>query len=126
MPLWLIITSGAMMNDKLLIAALLCVLFVALCGLVVLRWKRWGIAKDENFIYLRKGLIGIDYYCFPTYKLQQIQFKQNLLMKKRHLATVKFVLACGSLKVPMLNENLAYELIDQGLYQVESCQKSWM
>ena len=126
MPLWLLITSSTLMSDKLMISALVSVLFLGLGGLVVLRWKRWGIATDENFVYVRKGLIGIDYYCFPTYKLQQTQFKQNLLMKKRQLATVKFVLASGSLMVPMINERLAYQLIDVGLYQVESCQKSWM
>ncbi len=126
LPLWLIITSNTLMNGKLMISALVSALFVGLCGLVVLRWKRWGITRDQNFVYLRKGLIGVDYYCFPTYKLQQTQFKQNLLMKRRQLATVKFVLASGSLKVPMINERLAHKLIDEGLYQVESCQKSWM
>jgi len=126
MPGWLIITSSTMMHGKLTISALVSMLFIGLCGFVVLRWKRWGVARDENFVYLRKGLIGVDYYCFPTYKLQQTQFKQNLLMKKRQLATVKFVLASGSLTVPMITEKLAYELIDQGLYKVESCQKSWM
>jgi putative membrane protein len=126
MPLWLIITGSTLMNGKFMISVLLSVLFIGLCGLVALRWKRWGIARDQNFVYLRKGLIGVDYYCFPTYKLQQTQFKQNLLMKRRQLATVKFVLASGSLTVPMIHENLAYALIDQGLYQVESCQKSWM
>ncbi|MFQ3189288.1 MAG: putative membrane protein [Paraglaciecola sp.] len=126
MPVWLIITSSTLMDNKFMISALVSVLFVVLCGLVVLRWKRWGVAKDENYVYLRKGLLGVDYYCFPIYKLQQTQFKQNLLMKKRQLATVKFVLASGSLKVPMINEKLAYKLIDEGLYQVESTQKSWM
>ena len=126
MPLWLIITSFTLINNNLLLSSLASVLFIALCGLVVLRWKRWGIARDQNFVYLRKGLIGVDYYCFPTYKLQQIQFKQNLLMKRRQLATVKFILASGSLSVPMIPEKLAYELIDVGLYQVESSQKSWM
>jgi putative membrane protein len=42
------------------------------------------------------------------------------------LATVKFILASGSLMVPMINEDLACELINEGLYQVESSQKSWM
>lgn len=126
MPVWLIGLSFTLLNGKLTLALLASILFVTLCGLVVLRWKRWGIAKDKNFVYLRKGLVGVDYYCFPIYKLQQIQFKQNLLMKRRLLATVKFVLASGSLKIPMINEKLAYELIDQGLYQVESSQKSWM
>lgn len=126
MPLWLLGTSVTVINDQLMTATLLSVVFAGLSGLVVLRWKRWGIARDQHFVYLRKGLIGVDYYCFPTHKLQQIQFKQNLLMKRRQLATVKFVLASGSLTVPMIHETLAYELIDLGLYQVESCQKSWM
>ena len=126
MPLWLLLTSFTMLNDKIMGAALVSVLFIVLSGLVVLRWKRWGIARDQNFVYLRKGLIGVDYYCFPTYKLQQTQFQQNILMKKRQLASVKFVLASGSLTVPMLNESLAYELIDEGLNKVEFCQKSWM
>jgi putative membrane protein len=126
MPVWLLITSNTLMNNKLLITAFVSVLFLGLCGLVVLRWKRWGIAKDKTYVYLRKGLIGVDYYCFPAYKLQQTQFKQNILMRRRHLATVKFVLASGSLQVPMIPENLAYELINEGLHQVESCQRSWM
>jgi putative membrane protein len=126
MTVWLVITSFTMMNNKFMTSILVSVLFLGLCALVALRWKRWGVAKDENFVYLRKGLIGVDYYCFPTYKLQQTQFKQNLLMKKRQLATVKFVLASGSLKVPMIAEKLAYELINEGLYKVESCKKSWM
>jgi putative membrane protein len=125
-PVWLIIAGNSLMNNKLMVSALVSILFVGLCGLVVLRWKRWGIARDKKYVYIRKGLIGVDYYCFPTYKLQQTQFKQNVLMKKRQLATVKFVLASGSLKVPMINENLAYSLINEGLYQVESCHKSWM
>jgi len=125
-PLWLIISISTLINDKIMMSVLVSILFLGLCGLVVLRWKRWGIARDKNFVYLRKGLIGVDYYCFPTYKLQQIQFKQNLLMKRRQLATVKFVLASGTLKVPMIKERLAFELVDEGLYQVESSQKSWM
>jgi putative membrane protein len=126
MPMWLIMISGAIRNNNPIAVLLISLLFAGLCALVVLRWKRWGIARDEHFVYLRKGLIGVDYYCFPTHKVQQTQFKQNLLMKKRQLATVKFVLASGALKVPMIPERLAYQLIDESLYQVQSCQKSWM
>ncbi|MBL4629844.1 MAG: PH domain-containing protein [Paraglaciecola sp.] len=126
MPLWLIITSGTLIDDKMMLSALASVLFIGLSGLVVLRWKRWGIATDDNFVYLRKGLIGVDYYCFPTYKLQQTQFIQNVLMKRRQLASVKFVLASGALKVPLIDEKLAYDLIDDGLYQVQTSQRSWM
>lgn len=126
MPLWLVGAGSMLLNNKFMMSSLISLLFVGLCGLVILRWKRWGIAKDDNYIYLRKGLIGVDYYCFPTYKLQQTQFHQNIFMKKRQLATVKFILASGSLKVPMITEELARKLIDEGLEQVEFCQKSWM
>jgi putative membrane protein len=126
MPMWLIIMNATIRNDNLTASVSVSILFAGLCALIVLRWKRWGIARDEQFVYLRKGLLGVDYYCFPTYKVQQTQFKQNLLMKRRQLATVKFVLASGMLKVPMIPEKLAYQLIDESLYQVESCHKSWM
>jgi putative membrane protein len=126
MPMWLIIMNATIRNDNLTASVSVSILFAGLCALIVLRWKRWGIARDEQFVYLRKGLLGVDYYCFPTYKVQQTQFKQNLLMKKRQLATVKFILASGMLKVPMIPEKLAYQLIDESLYQVESCHKSWM
>jgi putative membrane protein len=126
MPMWLIIMNSTIRNDNLTASVSVSILFAGLCALIVLRWKRWGIARDEQFVYLRKGLLGVDYYCFPTYKVQQTQFKQNLLMKRRQLATVKFVLASGMLKVPMIPEKLAYQLIDESLYQVESCHKSWM
>jgi putative membrane protein len=126
LPLFLISSAVMLENQKHLLIGANCGIFLMLSALVVLRWKRWGIARDSHYIYLRRGLVGVDYYCFPTYKLQQVQFKQNLLMKQRQLASVKFVLASGALNVPLINERLAYYLIDDGLYQVESCQKSWM
>ena len=98
MPLWLLITSSTLLNDKMMLSVLASVVFIVLSGAVVLRWKRWGIATDDNFVYLRKGLIGVDYYCFPTYKLQQIQFIQNVLMKRRQLASVKFYFGLGGFK----------------------------
>ena len=126
MPFWALSMSVLLRQQNVLMSVLVSFLFIGLCGLVVQRWKRWGIAMDDNFIYLRKGLIGVDYHCFPTYKLQQTQFKQHLLMKRSKLASVKFVLASGSLTIPMIKASLAYKLIDTGLYQVESTQRSWM
>jgi putative membrane protein len=108
----------------LTLSLLLALLVLSL--LVLLRWKRWGFAVDENFVYIRKGLVGVDYYCFPTYKIQQTQFKQSVLMKRRELASVQLILASGSMLIPLIDQQVANLLVDKCLYQVESSQLSWM
>jgi putative membrane protein len=126
LPLYSLISAFALLNLNFILCGVVLILFLMTCALVVLSWKRWGITRDDQFTYVRKGLLGVDYYCFEPYKIQQCQFKQSVFLKKHHLASVKFVLACGSVSVPMIDENLAYQLVDEGLYQVESCEKSWM
>ncbi|MDP5029129.1 PH domain-containing protein [Paraglaciecola sp.] len=125
-PLCCLIQSIAIIKHNIALAAIGLVLFALLSTLVFLRWRRWGYAFDENFVYLRKGLLGVDYYCFPAFKVQQCQFKQSIMMKRRHLATVKYVLASGAITIPLMPETIALGLINRCLYQVESSQRSWM
>ncbi|MGB1198606.1 MAG: PH domain-containing protein [Thalassotalea sp.] len=94
--------------------------------LVYCRWKRWGYAVDEHFIYIRKGMLGVDYYCFPIYKVQQTQFVQSWFLKRHQLCAVNFILAAGSQKVPFIVEQEGLGLINNALYQVESSKRSWM
>lgn len=107
-------------------------LFVVIFGavlvsfLVFMRWYRWGYAHDQQFVYVRKGLLGIDYYCFPIYKVQQTQFKQSVLMRRRNLASCKLVLASGGITIPFISALEAYKLINKSLYKVESEKRSWM
>ncbi|MGS2721617.1 PH domain-containing protein [Paraglaciecola aestuariivivens] len=98
-----------------------------LCALlVIMRYRRWGVAFDQDYTYIRKGLFGVDYYCFPNYKLQQCQFKQSVFMRRKQLASVTFVLASGAISVPLINQALAYQLVDLGLAQANNSQHSWM
>jgi putative membrane protein len=125
-PLLIIIGGFALSKQNISLVFSILALFFVLSSLVVLRWKRWGFAQDGRYIYLRKGLFGVDYYCFPSYKVQQTQFKQSVMMKKRKLASVRLILASGSVTVPIIEEQQAYSLIDDTLYKVESSQLSWM
>jgi putative membrane protein len=93
---------------------------------VALRWKRWGYHVDEQFLYIRKGLIGINYYCIPVFKIQQTGFKQSLFMRRLKLAHAEFVLASGVVTVPFIKQLEAIKLVDTALYQIESTQRSWM
>lgn len=94
--------------------------------LVFMRWYRWGYAFDNDYIYVRKGMLGVDYYCFPIYKVQQAHYKQSLFMKRHHLATCKLVLASGAISIPFIPESTCHNLIDSSIYIVESQKRSWM
>ncbi|MBA6347731.1 PH domain-containing protein [Colwellia sp. BRX8-3] len=111
-------------KTNLLMAIIPGYLFVGL--LIFMRWFRWGYAKDEDFIYIRKGYFGVDYYCFPIFKTQQVQFKQSWFQKRHQLSSVSIVLAAGAQDIPFIKQEFAYQLLDNALYQVESSRKSWM
>jgi len=112
-------------NKPLLLTAVL-PLYVFLSALVVMRWYRWGYASDENYTYIRKGFFGVDYYCFPTYKTQQVHYKQSWFLKRHQLCSINFVLAAGTQSIPYINENKGLSLTDDTIFKVESTKKSWM
>ena len=126
LPLLVVCQAALLLNAKYELALSILLPFAFIVLLIVMRWLRWGYAKDDNFIYLRKGYVGVDYYCFPIYKVQQTTVKQSLMMKRNKLASIKLVLASGSMTIPYISQDAAYRLINETLYQVESSDKSWM
>lgn len=100
--------------------------FLVVVGLTFLYWRRLGIAWDDKYIYVRKGMLGVDYSCFPRYKLQQVEVSQSILMARKQLASISFVLASGQVKIPFIAESLAYALANDTLYTTEKSKKSWM
>jgi len=106
--------------------AMLCGAMVIVSGLIVMRWVRWGYAIDDNFIYIRKGVLGVNYYLFPLHKIQQTTFHQSVLMARRQLASVSLVLASGSQRIPFLPQHIARQIIDKSLYVIESTKRNWM
>ena len=125
-PLFALAESFALYHNNIQLAAALLGVLCLLSIMFYLRWRCWGIAFDEHYIYIRRGVIGVDYYCFPAFKVQQTQFKQSVMMKKRQLATVKLILASGSIVAPLLPEVLANKLLNHCLYKAESSRISWM
>jgi putative membrane protein len=97
-----------------------------LFAMVWLKWWRWGYYFDKDFVYIRKGLLGVNYYVFPIGKTQQVTFKQSVFMRPRKLADVQYVLASGAHKVPLIPEALAREKADQALLIVAKFKPSWM
>lgn len=98
---------------------------LVLC-LVYLRWWRWGYHFSDGFVYIRKGLFGVNYYVFPVGKTQQIKFKQSLFMKPKKLADVQYVLASGSHRVPFVPESIARLQVDEALLVIAKDKPAWM
>lgn len=94
--------------------------------LLFCRYLRWGYASDQDFIYVRKGCIGVDYYCFPRYKVQQSSYMQSWFLKRHNLCSIEMVLASGAIRIPFLPVEHGISLIDDSLMVVEKTKQNWM
>jgi putative membrane protein len=97
-----------------------------ICLLIFCRWRRWGFNYDQQYLYVRSGIFGVDFRCMPLYKIQQVKIEQSILLKKQSLCHVTFVLASGKITIPFISEKQAIELLDYCLFQVEYKPKSWL
>lgn len=126
MPATIILMTLAVLTGAYQGLVLINVGAIVLSLLIVLRWWRWGVAADATYLYLRSGRLGVDYQCFERTKVQQVVVKQSVLMQRKQVASVQFVLASGTVTVPFICESLAHELANDALYTVESTRRSWM
>jgi len=122
------ITLGGffMYHERPLLSLAAVALFGFICLFVVMRWLRWGYAMDKEFIYIRKGLLGVNYYVFPIHKIQQTVFKQSWFMRRRGLASIILLVASGAQKIPFMPAVMARQIINESLFHVESTKRNWM
>lgn len=93
---------------------------------VFLRWRRLGVGMHSNHVVVRSGLVGQQYFCFAAHKVQQVKFKQSLLLKRRGLATLELVLASRALQVPLIDETLAADIAGRCMEASTLSEQSWM
>jgi putative membrane protein len=126
LPITVTLSFWAYVIDKPLFISLYACLFLLLSTLTYCRWLRGGFAQDSNYIYIRKGMLGVNYYCFPLHKVQQVRIKQSYFLKRKELVNINFITASGSQKIPFVDEHSAINIADEVLFEVESSGKSWM
>jgi putative membrane protein len=114
-------------QNKPIVALIAASIVFALITLIYsISWKRWGVSYDTDYIYVRKGFLGVDYYCFPIHKVQQVQFKQSSFMRPYRLATLKVVLASGVKHIPYMPAKEVQEIINMTLDRLVTDKRSWM
>lgn len=112
--------------DSPLLATVALLLGVWIGVLSVLRWRRWGYALDSQFLYIRNGLIGVNYYCLPIFKVQQVSYAQSWWLQRHNLCHVRLVFASGVQGVPFIPWVAGKRIVNDSLYQAESSGRSWM
>jgi putative membrane protein len=103
--------------------ALLWIPIVASCAWVV--YKKRGYFIGANGVLLRRGFVGYRTNAFLHRKVQRISVTQTPSQQRKGLATVRFFLASGTLKLPYVDHKMAKQLRDYVLYRVESSRLSW-
>lgn len=90
-----------------------------------LAYRRYGFSVTERGIVLRRGIVGFRVIAFLQRKVQRVTVTQSLAQKRRGLATMRFYLASGSVKLPFVPYPLAAGVRDKVLYRVESSERAW-
>lgn len=126
MPIFAILAAALITQEQFYLFGYTAIALCIVIFLIWCRWKRWGYATDDEYIYIRKGLLGVDKMCFPKYKVQQTQYIQSKLMKPRQLASIRIVLASGSLNIPFIEQHQASDILENALVEVSDKQRSWM
>jgi putative membrane protein len=88
--------------------------------------KSMLLKSNQEVIQLQRGWLFPQCVYLNYYKLQSIEFKQNVFQKRRGLAHLVLHTAAGSYKMWQMNEKQAMDIYNYGLYKIESAQKSWM
>ena len=125
-PIYLVALTLLVIVQKYSLILPITGVFIFACVVIFMRWKRWGYAIDEQYLYVRKGIFGVDHFVFPIFKVQQTVLKQSKFMKRRKLCSISFILASGAVNVPFIKEADGIQLINRTLYEVETSGKSWM
>ncbi len=92
---------------------------------VWIHYRKFGFEIAANGIILRRGFIGYQTVAFLHRKVQRISVTQTPLQERKGLATIRFYLASGSLRLPYVDFEMARQLRDYILYKVESSQLAW-
>lgn len=106
--------------------ALIFLLWIPLDAYIVWRlFKCYGVLVTADGFSLRRGFVGFRVTTFLHRKVQRVSVTQTLSQRRKGLATLRFYLASGTIKVPYVNFEKANELRDYVLYHIESSQLAW-
>lgn len=89
------------------------------------KYRKYGFFAHADGMVLRRGFIGYRMTAFLHRKVQRVSITQTPSQRRKGLATMRFFLASGMLKLPYVDHEKAMQLRDFILYRVESSSLAW-
>ncbi|GAB3001170.1 PH domain-containing protein [Psychrosphaera aestuarii] len=94
--------------------------------LVYLRWRRFGLWFNDDYVAIRSGFIGQKISIIPLYKIQNIGQVQTPMLRRNNLASVVLQLPYGKETIPFLPKRKARAFLNLCAYKMESSTKHWL
>jgi uncharacterized membrane protein YdbT with pleckstrin-like domain len=107
-----------------LLLILLWIPIIALHAFIFRRNFRIYVAADA--LQVNSGIWGRKIQIIRWYKTQQVNLKQSIYQRKKALATLHLSTAGGTISIPYIPLQLAQQIQDYTLYEVERETKAWM
>lgn len=100
------------------------ILFMFLYSRLTLRKSYFQISNHQ--IRVSSGAISHKFKQMEFHKVQHIEFRQSIFLKKLGVASIKIGNASGFISIPFIDEKMARTLHDYLLYYAETSTKFWM
>jgi putative membrane protein len=102
-------------------------IWLLICGgYTLLLLNKLYFQINNKQILISSGAITHKWKQMELYKIQSVEFKQNIFQKRRSIASLQLMNASGTLTIPYINDTLAKEIYNYLLYHTEISEKSWM
>ena len=88
-------------------------------------WRRLAYNVTADALVRRSGFLARKLDVFLLRKVQRVTIAQSPYQRRKGLASIRFYLASGSIRVPYIKASDAEAIRDYVLYKVESSRKSW-
>lgn len=93
---------------------------------VIMSWCSQGYLFTNEYVFIRKGLLGVTYRIIPISKIQQIKITQAIWLEKKTLANIKFVTACGGYNVNLISSSDINKIKAYSLSYLAQLKPQWM
>ena len=94
--------------------------------LVYLKWRRYGLWFNDDFVAIRTGFIGQKITVLPLYKVQNVSQVQTPMLRRNNLANIVLQLPYGKESLPFVPKRKARAFLNLCTYQIEKSEKSWL
>ena len=88
-------------------------------------WRRLGYNVTGDALIRRSGFLSRKLDVFLLRKVQRVTISRSPYQRRKGLASMRFYLASGSIRLPYIDASEAESIRDYVLYKVESSTKSW-